>query len=167
MIRHGANRFKQELIGQPIADKIYKDVFGFNIDIIRDVEPSLDREFGVDAVLIVGNGMRLLGQEKLLSHAYSRFRSLTVEHYQNWRTEEKGDWFNLACQFYFTGYLTKKEDDFDPWVLANWPAIVVSTIQGRIKWIDNKNKDGRALASFKWTRMDDLPDDCIIACNFK
>lgn len=163
MIRHGASRFKQELIGRPIADRIYKDVFGADIDIIRDVA-VLDRELGVDAVLIVGSRLRLLGQEKFLSYAYSRFRSITVEHYQNWRTKEEGDWFNLACQFYFTGYLTENEDDFDPWVLANWPAIVFATIQGRVAWQDNKNKDGSARASFRYTIMDDLPADCIMAC---
>lgn len=166
MIRHGANRFKQELIGRPIADRIYKDAFGADIDIIRDVGP-LDRELGVDAVLIVGNGLRLLGQEKFLSHAYARFRSITVEHYQNWRTKEKGDWFKLACQFYFTGYLTENEDDFDPWMLANWPAVVLATIQGSVIWQVNKNKDGRARASFRYTIMDDLPVNCVIASNLK
>lgn len=166
MIRHGANRFKQELIGRPIADDIYRNTFGTDIDIIRDVA-VLDKEFGVDAVLIVGNGLRLLGQEKFLSHAYARYRSLTVEYYQNWRTKEKGDWFKLACQFYFTGYLTEKEDDFDPWVLANWPAIVLATIQGRVNWQDNRNKDGSARASFRYTIMDDLPKDCIIASDLR
>ena len=164
MIRHGRNRFKQEKIGRPIADKIYKNVFGTDIDIIRDKHPELDRELGVDAVMILGNGLRLLGQEKFLSYAYARFRSMTVEHYQDWRTKEKGDWFRLACQFYFVGYLTEDETDFDPWMLANWCSMVVATIKDEIIWKDNINKNGRARASFKYTSMDELPLCCIIDC---
>ena len=163
MVRHGSNRFKQELIGRPIADQIYKDVLGTGISIVRDVDPYLDQKLGVDAVLILGNGMRLLGQEKFLSHEYASFRSLTVEHYQNPRTKEKGDWFKLACQFYFVGYLTEDETSFSPWVLANWLSVVLATLAGDVRWIDNRNQDGRARASFRYTIMDDLPYSCVIA----
>ncbi len=163
VVRHGRARFNQELIGRPIADKIYKDILGDGISIIRGADPDLDQKLGVDAVLILGNGLRLLGQEKFLSHEYAKFRSLTVEHYQNPDTQEKGDWFTLACQFYFVGYLTEDEAGFSLWLMANWLNMVIATTRGEIVWHDNKNKDGRARASFKYTIMDDLPDSCVIA----
>ena len=163
MVRHGSNRFKQELIGRPIADQIYKVELGDGISITRGADPYLDRKLGVDVVIILENGLRLLGQEKFLSHEYASFRSMTVEHYQNWQTQEKGDWFNLACQFYFVGYLTKNETYFDPWIMVDWPAVIVATTRGYIRWHDNQNKNGRARASFKYIIMDELPNNCVIA----
>lgn len=165
MKRHGRKRFEQELIGRPIADEIYKDIFGFDIGIVRDEHPYLDQELGVDVVIRLDNGLRLLGQEKFLSHEYSTFRSITVEHYQDWRTEEEGDWFRLACQFYLTGYLTEDENAFSPWMLADWTSMIIATDNCEIKWHDNKNKNGLARASFKYAIMDDLPDYCIIECS--
>ena len=87
MVRSGADRFVQEKIGRPIADRIYRNILGSGTKIVRDEDPELDRKLGIDVILTLNNGLRLLGQEKFLSRAYSQFRSMTVEHYQNWQTK--------------------------------------------------------------------------------
>jgi len=85
---------------------------------------------------------------------------------QNFHTGEPGDWFKLAPQFYFVGYGTRNWDDFDPWMLFNWPAVVLATHDGDLLWQLNQNKDGRARASFKHSKMRDAPPRCIIASGF-
>ena len=162
-LRHGAARFDQESIGQPLADAIYRNTFGQDIRIERNADVHLSHTLGVDVVITTPQGLRLLGQEKYLSHAYAKYRSLTVEYYQDASTGEEGNWFNLACQFYFVGYLNKDETAFEPWVLANWTEIVLATAKGRIHWKSNSNKDGQARASFRYTAMDRLPQRCVIA----
>lgn len=163
----GKDRFNQEKIGRPIADAIYKQLLGTDLDIRRYEHDNgfiLDQVFAIDVRLkLMPSGLILLGQEKFLSYEYSKFESLTVEYHQNQFTEEPGDWFRLAAQFYFCGYLTENNKGFDPWVMANWPMIIWATHSGIIAWHDNVNKDGRARASFRYTKMRDIPSSCIIA----
>jgi hypothetical protein len=106
--------------------------------------------------------MLLNGQEKYLSFKYSSFGTLTVEYMQNPQTKEKGDWFKLAPQFYFCGYFNESETDFIKYVLVDWPKLVLNSNDGLIVWYDNKNQDGNARASFRYTYFKNIPDDCII-----
>ena len=157
-------RRRQEIRLRPIADIVYRSVFGNDIDINRyEADYTLDIEFAIDVVLSLNSGMILNGQEKFLSNNYAKYHSLTVEYEQNQHSGEHGDWFKLACQFYFVGYSNLEETAFNPYIIANWPAIVLATEEGVIKWIDNKNKNGRARASFRYCDMYKLPQDCIIA----
>lgn len=159
-------RRKQELRMRPVADRIYRSIFGDGIKITRtekEDDATLDRTFAIDVTIGLRNGQILLGQEKFLSFIYRKYRSLTVEYYQNPITKEHGDWFKLAPQIYFTGYCTQDETGFSPWVLVDWAKMVYLSNIGKVQWLDNSNKDGRARASFKYTIMDKLPEDCIIA----
>jgi hypothetical protein len=154
-------RKKQEIRCRPFADDIYKRVFGDLVQIIRDTDIVLDKEFAIDVRLILSNGMNLLGQEKFLSQHYAKYRSVTVEYYQNQFTKEPGDWFKIGVQIYFVGY--EIADGFLPFVLLDWTKVTLATLQNKLEWHHNKNNDGRAKASFVWTKMDDIPDNCIIA----
>jgi len=156
----------QELSGRPIADEIYRDRFGELTQIVRmdrADQKVLDMRFAIDVELTLANGQILLGQEKFLSCKYASHQSVTVEYEQNQFTGEHGDWFRLAVQFYFVGYLTQDGRDFDPWILLNWPNVVIATNERRIPWKDNKNKDGRAKASFRYCSMKRFPLDCVVA----
>lgn len=162
-------RRKQELKMRPYADKIYRQVFGKDIEINRferDDSHTLDIVFAIDVQIRLSSGQILLGQEKFLSHKYAGFKSLTVEYEQNPQTNEPGDWFKIATQFYFTGYMTEKEDGFEPWVIANWTTMVIDTNKGAITWTHNRNQDGYARASFVYTNMTQLPSECIISCSW-
>jgi hypothetical protein len=157
-------RKRQELKGRNAADRIYRQWLG-DVGIDRHEKENgvsiLDVRFAIDNIVTTNNGMILTGQEKFLSSRYAHYGSITVEYYQNQYTEEHGDWFNLACQFYFCGYLNDKQDDFIIAYIMNWPAIVIATNSKEIKWHHNRNKDGRARASFAYTKMSTLPHDCI------
>lgn len=162
-------RRKQELASRPIADKLYRQTFSNDLGISRMEaadQSVLDIKFAIDVKLTLPTGQILLGQEKFLSHQYASYKSATVEHYQNPATEEPGDWFRLAVQFYFVGYLTKDGLNFDPWILLNWPNVVIATHENQIPWRDQRNKDGRARASFKWCAMPQFPSECIITCSW-
>lgn len=157
-------RRRQEIMGRPIADAIYKGIFGSDLQIDRfesEDEAILDIKFALDVKLTLTTGQILLGQEKFLSERYSKFRSITVEYMQN--SAEQGDWFKLGAQFYFVGYYNRDGNAFEPWIMFNWPNVVMETHYGNIEWEDNKNKDGRAQASFKWCAMGKFPEWCIVA----
>jgi len=159
-------RRKQELDSRILIDRIYKSVFGEEIDIIRFENAegyTLDREFAIDAIITFPTGMIMTGQEKALSNKFAKYKSLTVEYMQNPTTEEKGDWFKLAVQYYFVGYLNKQNDRFDIWAITNWANIAMATQKNKIVWEDNKNTKDGARASFRYCRIDKLPDECIIA----
>ena len=162
-------RRKQEIKMRPIADAIYKNVFGNDVIVERYEQPDnkvLDIVFAIDVKLTFVNGQILTGQEKFLSHNYAKFRSITVEHYQNPLVEELGDWFKLASQIYFVGYCDATMGGFEPWVIADWTKVVTNTNDGNITWSNNTNSKDGARASFVYTKMDDLPNDCIIASSW-
>lgn len=155
----------QELRGRPIADAIYHDVFGQATEIWRaeaDDELILDKEFAVDARLTLPSKQILLGQEKFLSYQYAKFASVTIEYMQNPAVQEHGDWFKLAAQIYLVGYFTEDGTRFSPWIMLDWAQVVIATMRGQIMWHDQENTKSNARASFKWTRMVDIPDACII-----
>lgn len=157
-------RRKQEIKMRPAADGIYKSIFGDGIEIVRfDNEYILDQKFAIDVQLRVDCGFILVGQEKFLTIQNRGFRSVTVEYLQNPITEEHGDWFKLGVQFYFTGYSTADSSGFDPWIILNWPQVVIETHKGNIRWMDNKNTHDFARASFRYCFMDSVPVSCVIA----
>lgn len=153
-------RRQQELRCRPAADIIYRQAFGQNISILRDGDIVLDRDFAIDVRIKLGNGMVLLGQEKFLSAKYASFGTVTVEYYQNQFTKEPGDWFKIGVQIYLVGY--EHTVGFSPFVLMDWTKITIYSDQKKIKWTHNANKDGKAKASFAYTKISDLPLSCII-----
>lgn len=160
-----APRRLQEKKGRPLADVIYRQTFGSGITIARaerDDGEVLDRQHAIDVTISLENGMVILGQEKFLSHKYSHYRSLTIQHWKDPRAHVPGDWFHLASQFYMCGYLTEACTSFDPWVLVKWLDVVLATAAGLIQWQDNRNSDPtRHRSTFRYTIMDDLPAGCI------
>ena len=159
-------RRQQEIRLRPVADRLYRKVFGEGTIICRfdrDADLVLDKQFAIDVQIGLPGGMLLLGQEKFLSYKFAKYATVTVEYEQNQHTGERGDWFRLSSQFYFVGYAANDERSFDPWILLNWPAVVIATHTGKLLWGTHVNRDGRALASFKYCRMADIPVNCIIA----
>ena len=162
-------RKKQELLGRPIADNLYRNIFGNCINILRFDKTDnaiLDKHFAIDVQIVLQSGLILTGQEKFLSHRYASFKSITVEYEQNQYNHNHGDWFRLASQFYLVGYFTKDNLQFNPWVLLDWMQVVIATNKNLIQWMRGVNKDGHATASFTYCSMDDLPKDCIIAASW-
>jgi len=163
-------RRQQELRCRPYADEIYRRIFG-DIVITRAGEENkeleqvflLDRVLAIDIQIRQSSGLILTGQEKFLSYEYAKYRTVTIEHMQNPKTNEQGDWFKLASQFYFCGYEEPNKKTFNPWVILDWSKVVIETEAGRIKWREGQNKDGHARATFRFTSMDSIPAICVIA----
>ncbi len=153
-------RKQQELRCRPTADKIYRNYFGNDITILRDEDLVLDKEFAIDVRITLGNGMNLLGQEKFLSEEYAKYGTVTVEYYQNQFTKEPGDWFKIGVQIYLVGY--EHLSGFMPYVLMDWTKVSIMSNQGLITWNQNNNKDGKARASFAFTKMNLLPKECVL-----
>jgi len=167
-------RRKQDIRLQPFWDEIYHKTWGENILVARRQDwpielEILDTQFGIDVIIELPTGHKLLGQEKSLSEDCASFRTITVA-YKNVHTGRKLSWFHLASQFYSCGY-EKTESGltigFDPWVIASWPMLVHHTALGNINWGDREQNDAKYTAIFKYTNMDNLPEDCIIASNLK
>jgi len=161
-------RRKQEIEGRPIVDDIYRQVFGNNIEIIRfdkDENMLLDIVYAIDVQIRLSNKQIIIGQEKFLSNKYASFATVTVEHYQNPVTLEYGDWFKLACQFYFTGYFTEDKKGMNPWILLNWLNVVTATDNQEITWNKSNNMQDNAMADFKYCKMNNFPDSCVLGRN--
>lgn len=153
-------RKQQEMRCRPTADKIYREAFGNKIEIIRDSDIVLDRDFAIDVRIKLNNGMNLLGQEKFLSERFASYGTVTIEYYQNSFTKEQGDWFKIGVQIYLVGY--EHPSGFAPFILLDWTKVTMYSNLNLIKWMHNTNQDGHAKASFVYTKMSEIPNDCII-----
>lgn len=159
-------RRKQEIRCRPYADKLYKSILGEGISIQRFEHADdfiLDKKFAMDVQITTPFGMIMTGQEKFLSAKYAGFKSITIEYMQDPTTNEQGDWFKMAVQFYFVGY--EYMDTFKPWIIIDWTAMVLATLHNEVDWYNNNNQDGRAKANFKYCLMLELPPECIIAAS--
>lgn len=170
----GVERFAFNERMRPIADALYRTLMPSITNIKRfdkDKERFiLDREFAIDIQFTLVNGMKMTGQEKFREfdewreqHGMSQRSDVTVELYNDPILKVKGDWFNLASQFYFDGFVSKDETCFDRWVLLDWLQVILETVEGEIIWGIGGQSDGRAKASFKYTPFDHLPAKCLIA----
>ena len=170
----GKERFNFNERMRPIADVLYQTLMP-GITCIKRFDKDkerfiLDFEYGIDIQISLVNGMILTGQEKFREFAKWReqqgktqYSDVTVEYYNNPILKVKGDWFNLASQFYFVGFASKDESSFDRYVFLDWLQVVLETVKGNIVWGTGAQSNGWAKASFKYTPFNRLPEHCIIA----
>jgi len=187
----GAWRFWQAQRRWGAANQVYRDAFdcladGYEVMNLTnaDFEAGYDRFLGIDVILQFERGMEATLQEKFL---FTTFRTVTVEYWQNWRTKEPGDWFNMRAQYYFTGYDRKHSEckvtprlveqeahsrictccgtqfTFQDWIILNWAQVLLETERGNIKWHERRNQNDGARASFRWAPFSAFPTGCTIA----
>lgn len=158
-------RRKHEIAMRPIVNRVYDYVWpGCAYQRFDKSESVLDIKYGIDVKVTLPNGMALFGQEKVLRADYRHYETVTVEYYNVPKNKIPGDWFHLAAQFYFCGYANVAKTTITPWVLLDWPAIILATQKGLLRW--SKPRDNSmtvAQANFRHIRMVDIPDRCIIA----
>lgn len=113
--------YKQSLRMRPACDGVLCKVFGITSDKIERFSKAselfvLDKEFAIDLRVRLNNGSQLTGQEKALSYKfYHRFRTFTMEFWQNRETKERGEFFKIASQFYLHGYSDESDVEFIEW----------------------------------------------------
>lgn len=167
----GANRFTDSRKCWTAANVLYRSIYksiGLELepgDITitctkNEFEAGYDYALGIDVVLKTLAGQSITLQEKFL---FTTFNTVTVEYWQDWRTQERGDWFNMKCQHYFTGYDYEKRGSFDNWILLNWPQVQIATAQNRITWGERPNQHDNARASFRYAKFSLFPKDTVIS----
>lgn len=169
----GAWRFIESQRMQPVANKIYRQVWGDNLcdgdemidTSLQDYAAGYDKDLGIDVFLKFKSGHQMTLQEKFLS---TTFDTITVEYMQDAANNIPGDWFNLRINYYFVGYYDKNVDspEFRTWALVDWAALQRATSMGQIQWDERVNQRDGARASFRYVRFCDLPDSVVIAGKF-
>lgn len=163
---------------RPVADRLYWRIipglqtinrcYRVRLPLPLHVELGvLDRELGIDVIFTLSTGMRLTCQEKFGSPEFAYLRDVTVEYYNEPLKGVPGDWFHLISQLYFFGFATKDEKAFDPWVLLDWPQVVLETQTGTISWERMVNTKDGAKADFMRCWMDEIPEGCILAASWQ
>jgi hypothetical protein len=169
----GAYRFRESAVMRPYANLLYRSIFkkmGVELAPGDEEKQCTKQEFlagydhvlGIDVILAFLKGIGATLQEKFLK---TDFYTLTVEYMQDWRNQIPGDWFNMRCQYYFTGYydIEHPENGFSKYVLVNWPSL---QIDPSIVWAENHNQCDGALASFRYISFRRIPMQHIIAGQF-
>lgn len=100
------------------------EVFGVELQAIERFGTDhplfiLDREHAIDMRIRLRNGSYLLGQEKVLSFKFYKYRTFTIEFWQNRNTKEPGEFFKIASQFYLHGYANSHENGFVEWKILD------------------------------------------------
>ena len=117
---HDTAEMKQSMNMRPACNRVLREVFWVNDSSITRYEQDdgphiLDSEFAIDLKVRLKSGVCLSGQEKALSHKYHRYKTFTMEFYQNKYTKEPGEFFKIASQFYLTGYSDETGREFIEW----------------------------------------------------
>lgn len=151
------------LKAEPIQDKLYREVWGDKIKIVRshNKETILDREFHIDLTVELPNGIQLLGQEKALRHKFASFNTFTLEFYQNMQTQERGEFFRLGAQFYCHGYLNEEETDFEKVYIIKIFDFLASKKDVTPEWLEAYTRPSSGRASFYYVEYDKIPKEFI------
>ena len=135
MSLQNTKEWKQSINMRPACDRVFREVFGSGCSVIRyeqdDGPHILDSEFAIDLKVITPCGAQLSGQEKALSNHFYKFKTFTIEFYQNRYTREPGEFFKIASQFYLSGYSDRTGVEFIEWHIIK--------MFDFINWIRNTN----------------------------
>ena len=112
---------------KPAALRIYAKLFPGCV--VQDLRENgvrvhiLDKEFGIDSLIVLEDGQWLSIQEKYRNNDAIRYLDFTQEYKNAVGTpqESNGEWFKLGAQVYFYGWANKQETDFEKWVLLDIP----------------------------------------------
>ena len=158
------SRRQQELRGRPFADAVYREQFALaSIKRFDGEDPDnvlMERVFAIDAELTLATGQVLSVQEKFLSNEFSRYNTVTVEHWQDPATGELGDWYKLRADLYLIAYFNPAGTDFEKWAILDVPVLKILTATGSIRWAEKSNANGRARATFRCVDVAKLPARC-------
>jgi len=118
-------KFQEKM--KPSALKIYGQVFpGCHIQDLKadgNKVHVLDKEFGVDALIILPSGQWITIQEKYRKHDALKYLDFTQEFMNgaNTECESPGEWFKLGAQLYFYGWANYGETNFEKWAILDVP----------------------------------------------
>jgi len=116
--------YQQSLRMRCACDRVLCHVFNVTSDRIERFKKNsdlfiLDKEFAIDLRVKLQNGSHLTGQEKTLSNKFYKYRTFTIEFFQNRYTKEPGEFFHIASQFYLHGYSDETGIHFAEWIILD------------------------------------------------
>ena len=153
---------------RPACDRVLCEVFNVQPDQIKRFKKGehdfiLDTEFHIDLKITLKNNSQVTGQEKALSHEFYKFRTFTMEFYQNWRTKEPGEFFKIASQFYLHGYSDKTGFEFAEWKIIDLFRLIYWLRETPIERLEAKTRRASgSRASFLWMDYDKIPQAFIV-----
>jgi hypothetical protein len=121
------------------ADEIYKSIYPIAsiTRLTRDDKPHiLDKEFSIDKILQLQNGMIITLQEKMLRGCHAHYDCFTLE-YKNNSWGDFGEYFKLCADLYCTAY---GDDDFDSFYLFKTIDIKNAIIKKELEGIVKQNQ---------------------------
>ena len=148
-----------------MRDDLYNNLFD-GVEIKRfehDDDFILDTKFHIDVQLTLRNGSILLGQEKILSPHFSKFNTFTMEFYQNRYTKERGEFFNIASQYYLHGYASRDMCHLDKYVFVDMLQFIDWLRDTPLNELElNTRPSGGSRASFYYIDYKNIPDEFIL-----
>ena len=170
MIFEETPEYIQSINMQPACNKVLSDVF--DIDTIKrfnkkDDRFILDQEFHIDVILTLKNGSTITGQEKSLSNKFYKFKTFTMEFYQNRYTKQKGEFFKIASQFYLHGYSDESGFEFKEWYIFDVVKILLWLKSYNISELEKITRPSTSNASFLYISYSSIPKEFIIQSYIK
>jgi hypothetical protein len=161
--------YQQSIRMRPACDRVICNVFDVPPESIDRFSRAselfvLDQQFAIDMRVRLKSGAQLTGQEKALSFAFYKYRTFTMEFWQNRHTKERGEFFKIASQFYLHGYSDESGVEFIEWKIID--------ILKMIDWLKLCGTERLALmtkpsgpsrAAFLPIPYDKIPKDFIIS----
>jgi len=116
--------YQQSIKMLPACNRVICEVFDVNTEAIERFDKGgelfiLDQQFHIDLKVTLPNHSTITGQEKALSNEFYKYRTFTIEFYQNRYTKEPGEFFKIASQFYLHGYSDMSGVDFAEWKIID------------------------------------------------
>lgn len=140
--------YKQSIAMQPACTKAFMDAFQIpESNIIRYDKGSnnlhiLDVNFHIDGKIILLNKSAITMQEKALSNKYYKYKTFTMEFYQNRYTKELGEFFKIASQIYLHGYSDTSGVNFIEYhIIKVYDFIAWMNQTFTIEWLENNMRN--------------------------
>lgn len=157
----------QSINMQPACNEVLTNAFDIDLNSINRFSKEdelfiLDQKFHIDVIVTLKNGSTLTGQEKSLSHHFYKYRTFTMEFYQNRFTKEKGEFFKIASQFYLHGYSDESGYKFKEWYIFDVVKILNWLKCCKISDLESRTKPSTSKASFLFIPYDKIPKEFII-----
>ena len=161
--------YQQSMRMRGACDRVLCHVFGITQDKIERFQKSsdlfiLDKEFAIDLRVKLQNGSQLTGQEKTLSYQFYKYRTFTIEFWQNRFTREPGEFFHIASQFYLHGYSDHTGTRFAEWIILDILEFMHYLRKQSIDDLSSRTRPaGGSRAAFLPIPYDNIPDRFIKA----
>jgi hypothetical protein len=161
--------WKQSIAMRPACDEVWCHVLGVTPAAIERFDKTgplfiLDTEHCIDMRVKMPNGSQILGQEKALSYQFWKYRTFTIEFWQNRHTKEPGEFFKIASQLYLSGYSDQTGVTFIEWKILDVPRLIIWLRDYSVDALSKRCKPaGGSRAAFLPIDYDSIPKDAILA----